>query len=119
MHDFELDQALAKLPRSIVPKRDLWPRLRAQHVDRRGLRTAWAMAAALVLAVGLIRSGLLVPLAPAGQLVVNQGLSDLRSAETELRVAIRSQPANATLNQLLANVVRQRVKLKLQAHNYS
>lgn len=116
MRDF--DQELALLPRRIEPARELWPAIQARITDRSGRRTAWAMAACLLLSIGAIRSGWLLP-APNDQMTVAAALIDLSTAETQLRAAIRAQPYSVQLNQLLANVVRQRVKLKLQSHTLS
>jgi hypothetical protein len=114
----DLEQELANLARRIEPRRDLWPTIQARITDRRGWHTTWAMAACLLLSIGVIRAGWLLP-APNAAMTVDAALVDLDTAETELRAAIRAQPFSVPLNQLLANVVRQRIKLKLQSHTLS
>jgi hypothetical protein len=64
----QLDQAIAKLPRELLPEQDLWlqlePQLTPRSAARRGLGLVsrpWAAAAALVVAVVLAWRVLLIP----------------------------------------------------------
>jgi hypothetical protein len=54
-HEKKLDAALAKLPRSIEPKHDLWPGIHAQITQHRSPRGSWGygLATAALLVIGV------------------------------------------------------------------
>ncbi len=81
-HGHDLAGAVARLPREIVPARDLWPeisgRLAARPVRRRTPLRAWLAAAAL-LAIGLAAGYLLRDLGASGD---DQGSAGSRLVES-------------------------------------
>ncbi|MGH8312627.1 MAG: hypothetical protein ACRESQ_07765 [Gammaproteobacteria bacterium] len=71
--DENLDAALAKLPRTIEPARDLWPGITARIAARRTrVRNGWSYGvavAAVVVAAAAVTWSLLRPTAPGTQMV--------------------------------------------------
>jgi|GEM_PF-1712581 len=114
MNDFDLDRALRELPRAINLEHDGWSRVRGSINDKRDRRTVWSMAACLLVFIVCVRSNEIIAPAPPGVAAISHGLDDLRSAELELRSALRQYPARAHLNQLLASVLRQQIKLQIK-----
>jgi hypothetical protein len=100
--DRELGEAIDALPRSIAPRRDLWPDIEQQLEDRQLVagrqeqKTGWrvpAVAAALVVAFAtgiLMGRQLQQPLAPQDPILANRALlAATQASEREYQAAFR------------------------------
>jgi hypothetical protein len=117
MNDKSLDKLVADLPARITPERDLWPEIEAEL----GLKKPPARpriyglaAAALVAACAIgVFVGLNNPTPPPdADSVITRNINVVNRSITDIREALRTNPTDAALQNLLYQAYAQKSRLK-------
>ncbi|HET6725849.1 MAG TPA: hypothetical protein VFH85_07585 [Gammaproteobacteria bacterium] len=130
MNDKELAEIVGRLPKSIEPRRDLWPGIEARltPVERPTPRWLNGLAAAVLVAActagvffGMNRGGPLntsfttaSTAAANSNLVIAQNIKVVNNAIGRIRQALRTDPTSGALQDLLYRAYMERDRLTVQ-----